>query len=51
MLDAQKKAALAAACQSQETTPSEVVRSLIMAFLAEHSAAGTTVSAKRHKTK
>lgn len=38
LIDARKKAALAATCQSEDTTPSQVVRSLITAFLNEHGA-------------
>ncbi|NPC58420.1 CopG family transcriptional regulator [Caenimonas soli] len=38
LIDAGKKAALAATCEIQETTPSQVVRSLITEFLVAHGA-------------
>ena len=38
LIDARRKAALAATCEIQETTPSQVVRSLITEFLVAHGA-------------
>jgi hypothetical protein len=50
LIDARKKAALAATCESQETTPSQVVRSLITGFLVEHGG-GPPGAAKRKPEK